>query len=150
MHSSSHTMFTRLALLLLLVLPIASCSNSADSFPRVANPPDFDFVDGQELRTGMHQLAFELQRLDLALMSLDDGNPAYQSGVITNLRNIERIAGFLRSGDISSRHPFLRSDMDRFLLDVRRAREDAERGTPRYYMAGRVSGACVNCHRANE
>jgi hypothetical protein len=132
------------------VATLSACSSSDDSFPRIANPPNFDFADGDELRSGMHQLAFELQKLDMSLLTADDSNPVFQQGVVTSLNNIERIAGRLRSGDISARHPFLRDDMDRFLSNVRRAREEAARSAPRYYMAGRVSGGCVSCHRANE
>lgn len=54
------------------MLFLTACTNSADSFPRVANPPEFDFIDGQNLRTGMHQLVFELQKLDLMLLSEND------------------------------------------------------------------------------
>ncbi|MBT4582884.1 MAG: hypothetical protein HOD07_12530, partial [Gammaproteobacteria bacterium] len=108
-----------------------------------------DYADGEELRSRMHQLAWELQQLDLALVTELDNNPAFQREVTDTLSNIERIAGYLQSGDISSRHTFLEDGMDRFLTDVRRARTDATLGSPRYYMAGRISGACVNCHNAN-
>ena len=87
--------------------------------------------------------------MDLALSTEIDGNPAFRQEVIDNLSNIERIGGYLQSGDLSSRHTFLQDGMNRFLTDVRRARTDATLGTPRYYMAGRISGACVNCHNAN-
>ncbi|MDG2338138.1 MAG: hypothetical protein P8N94_09145 [Gammaproteobacteria bacterium] len=40
-------------------------------------------------------------------------------------------------------------DMDRFLSDVRRAKMDAERNVPRYYMAGRISRGCINSHSQN-
>lgn len=136
--------------LLVVMLVLAACSNSGNGFPGIANPPNFDFADGEELRSGMHQLAYELQKLDIVLMADTDNRPDYQQSVISSLQNIERIAGSIREGDISARHPFLRGDMDRFLADVSRARADASRGSSRYYMAGRVSGACVTCHRAND
>jgi len=137
-------------LALAAVLFLTGCTNSADSFPRVANPPEFDFADGDELRSGMHQLAFELQKLDLMLLSENDDLANDSQNVVTSLRNIERIAGTLREGDINSQHPFLRRDMDIFLADVARAREDAMRGQTSFYLAGRVSGSCVSCHRAND
>lgn len=66
-----------------------------------------------------------------------------------SLENIERIGGLLHDGDMSMRHVFLRDDMENFLLTVRTARMGAEANPPRYYQAGRVSGACLNCHRIN-
>lgn len=132
------------------MLLLTTCTNSADGFPRVANPPEFDFVDGEELRSGMHQLAFELQKLDLMLLSENDDVPNDSQNVVASLRNIERIAQTIREGDINSQHPFLRRDMDMFLSDVVRAREDAMRGQTSFYLAGRVSGSCVSCHRAND
>lgn len=149
MKCSLQKSFSAVALLAAMFF-LAACSSSGDGFPRIANPPNFDFADGEELRSGMHQLAYELQRLDIVLMADSDNRPDYQQSVISSLQNIERIAGSIREGDISARHPFLRSDMDKFLADVTRAREDATRGSSRYYMAGRVSGACVTCHRAND
>lgn len=130
-------------------LTMTACTSGDGAFPQIANPPPFDYADGEELRSGMHQLAFELQRLDAALMTQDMQDTSSNSQVVEILRNIERIAGRLREGDMSSRHTFLQDDMANFLATVNRARMNAEANPGRYYMAGRVSGACVNCHRAN-
>ena len=139
----------RFLAMLTLGLTISACSSGDGMFPQIANPPPFDYADGEELRSGMHQLAFELQRLDAALLPMDAQDTSTQSQVIDSLRNIERIAGRLREGDMSSRHTFLRDDMGNFLATVTRARMNAEANPGRYYMAGRVSGACVNCHQSN-
>lgn len=142
--------FFRLPLLLVVLFAISACSNGAGGFPVVASPPDFDILDGEELRSGMHQLAFELQKLDLALLSEADGRPEFRQGVVTSLTNIERIGGLLGATDLSSKHPFLRNDMRKFLADVAKAREEASRSSTRYYMAGRIAASCINCHRAND
>jgi len=128
---------------------LTACSVNGNSFPQIANSPPFDYADGDELRSRMHQLAWELQQLDLTLATQVDNSPTLRQEVVDNLSNIERIAGYLQSGDLSSRHTFLQNGMDRFLADVGKARIDATLGTPRYYMAGRISGSCVNCHNAN-
>lgn len=137
--------FIPIAALSLLV----GCSSNSDSFPQIANPPPFDYVDGEELRSSMHQLAFELQKLDMSLLDAYVDQPSFQREIVTSIRNIERIGGYIQETDLATRHPFLVDDMDRFLADVSRARMDAERGVPRYYMAGRISGGCINCHREN-
>lgn len=126
-----------------------ACSSGGGSFPQIASPPPFDYADGEELRTHMHQLAFELQRLDTVLMLESSGGFVTQEEVVENLRNIERIGEYLRDGDMSTRHGFLRDDMSNFIFTVSRARMGAEDNPPRFYAAGRVSGACLNCHRKN-
>jgi len=140
---------SRFALIIIATLTLLGCNTASDSFPQIANPPPFDFADGEELRSGMHQLAFELQRLDMSLAEAYVDQPSFQREIVEGIRNIERIASYVRESDLSVRHPFLVGDMDRFLSDVRRARMDAERGVPRYYMAGRISGSCITCHRQN-
>jgi len=131
----------------LMCLPLAGCETNNGSFPQVANPPAFDYADGEELRTGMHQLAFALQRLDSTLSAEYEESPLFQQSVIDSLSEIERIGKSLRLGDISSKHEFLAEGMDEFLSDVDRAKWYVEK--KRYYMAGRVTGACISCHKAN-
>ena len=131
----------------LLCLLLASCSDNEGAYPHMTNPPPFDYADGEELRSRMHQLAFALQRLNRDLATHYDERPPFQQSVVSNLRDIERIGETLQFGDLNSKHPFLADGMDRFLDDVRRAQRDASRS--RYYMAGRIAGACVSCHIAN-
>ncbi len=147
MHDRNHGTLFQTLLIVVAVLLLGSCSSNPDGFPQIASPPPFDYADGDELRSRMHQLAFELQQLDMSLAAEYDDRPSFQQEVVSSLQNIERIGGYLQSGDLSSRHPFLQDDMARFLRDVTKAKDDASRNSPRYYMAGRVSGGCINCHR---
>lgn len=128
---------------------LTSCSGNEGSFPQIANPPPFDYVDGEELRSGMHQLAFALQRLDLVLANEDgyEPSPGLQRSVLETLGDIKREGDNLQSSDLKNNHPFLADGMGRFLSDVERAQFDAKR--ERYYMAGKISGSCMSCHRAN-
>jgi hypothetical protein len=132
----------------LVLTTTVACSNGG-GFPQIANPPPFDFIDGANLRSRMHQLAFEVQRLDIALMAGEDNNNFSQPQIVESLRNIERLAGVIRSEELSVRHTFLQDDMSRFISTVSRARMSAEGTPPRYSEANRVTGACVNCHQIN-
>lgn len=129
-----------------LLLGLASCGASDTGFPPIGNPPAFDYADGDELRSTMHRLAFELQQLDLAMIGEDYRDTMFQQQIVNHLENIERFGADLRQGDLASRHQFLLSGMNDFLNNVERARMNAEANPPRYYLAGRVSGSCVNCH----
>jgi hypothetical protein len=149
--SNIFTAGRRLSALLALAI-LSGCSNSGggSDFPGIGNPPDFDYAGGAELRSQMHRLAFELQQLDMALVAETSGmetDRGTQDEIVSHLRDIERIGNDLREGDMSTSHSFLRNDMGNFLSTVNRARRAAENNPPGYYMAGRVSGACVNCHQ---
>lgn len=128
-------------------LMLAGCESTGGGFPEVASPPPFDYADGEELRSGMHQLAYALQRLDRALSAEYEEGPRFQQSVMDRLDRIERIGESLRDGDIRSKHAFLAEGMDDFLSDVEQAKWYAEKR--RYYMAGRITGACISCHTAN-
>ena len=145
--SRSRSLTFRDAATFCILAAIGGCNSYEGPFPAVANPPPFDYIDGEELRSGMHELAYQLQQLDMTLMTAYIDEPSFQRDIVDKIRNIERIAGHLVETDLSVRHPFLMDDMDRFLSDVNRARIDAERGIPRYYMTGRISGGCITCHK---
>ena len=132
----------------LVTFGLSACSSSNGDFPPIANPPPFDYADGEELRSGMHQLAYELLQLDLVMISDDNRDARFQRDVIAVLENIERIGGRIRQTELSSRHRFLLDDMTQFLSSVSRAKRSAQGSPPRYYLTGQVSGACMNCHRS--
>jgi hypothetical protein len=155
MNSRIYRIFSQSLIVIVATFTLAACSSNGGSFPQVANPPPydyvkgppFDYVDGEELRSRMQQLAYALQKLDRALATEEDERPSFQQSVVDQLRNIEHIGERLQSGDLSSKHQFLADNMDRFLADVGSARTHASLSSPRYYMAGRIAGACINCHK---
>jgi hypothetical protein len=129
------------------VLTIGACSDPGAMIRKATYPPDFKYVSGQELRSRMNQLAYQVQLLDGALA--DSSNPAQRQEVLDTLRNIERIGVSLRAGEAGSNHPFLKDFMGNFVSDVSQARLAVSMDPPRYYIAGRVAGGCVNCHKVN-
>jgi len=144
-------MFSSVFLVIIAQLLLSSCNgDNRDGFPQVASPPPFDYENGEELRSEMHQLAFAMLRLDDALSDEDELEEIEQGEVVENLRRIRRIGEDLKVNDIRSAHPYLADDMYKFLIDVDQAILYASMRSPRYYMAGRVSGSCVACHRAND
>ena len=76
---------------LIAVFSLAGCSANSDDFPQIANPPPFDYVDGELLRSNMHQLAFELKQLDMALLDPYVDRPSFQHQIVHSIQNIERI-----------------------------------------------------------
>jgi hypothetical protein len=139
----------RAILLFSTVLAIGGCSDFAAVVRKATYPPDFKYVTGQELRSRMDQMAFQLQLLDQALAENNSERSVQQQQVLGSLRNIERIASSLQAGEAGSSHPFLQDFMKEFVADVAQARNTAALDPPRYYFAGRIAGGCVNCHKVN-
>lgn len=131
------------------ILLLSACSNEfAAKVRKVTYPPDFKYVSGQELRSNMHNLAYQLQLLDKALANTDSGQAAQQQ-VMDRLFKIEQAAASLQAGAAGASHPFLQDFMRNFVNQVGEARVAASLEPPRYYLAGKVSGGCVNCHKVN-
>ena len=138
----------RVIVLSATIMLFSGCSDFAGAVRKITYPPDFKYVTGQELRSRMEQMAFQLQLLDQALTGSNTGQPAQQQ-VLGSLRNIERISANLQAGEAGSSHPFLQDFMTEFVADVERARNAAALDPPSYYFAGRLAGGCVNCHKVN-
>lgn len=128
---------------------LAACSSDfAATVRSVTYPPDFVYVSGDQLRTRMSNLGSRLAQLDNALVENELRQPD-QEEVLALLRDIEEIGSRLQAGEAGASHPFLEDEMPRFVNDIARARMAASLDPPQYYLAGRVAGSCVNCHRVN-
>jgi hypothetical protein len=143
--------FTFITTLLLMgILSMTGCSSEfAAAVRKVTYPPDFKYVTADELRSNMHKLAFELQQLDAALLQTNNAGLEQQKQVLQNLNNIQKLATGLHAGDAGASHPFLEDGMGEFITRVQEAKVAASLEQPRYYLAGQVSGGCVNCHKIN-
>ena len=130
-------------------LATSGCSDFTATVRKVTYPPDFNYVSGQELRSRMNRLAFELQQLDNMLAENNTEQSTQQQRVLDTLLNIERIGTKLQAGEAGSNHPFLQDFIKDFVINVEQARDAASLNPPSYYFAGRVAGGCVNCHKVN-
>ena len=143
-----HRLLRLLPVALLALIPMACNSDFAAAVRRVTYPPDFVYVTEAELRGNMGRLGNQLALLENALVASYDREPVQQE-VIDILTRIGQIGSGLQAGEAGANHPFLEDEMPRFVRDVSRARLAAMMDPPQYYLAGRVAGACTNCHRAN-
>lgn len=128
-------------------------SKMAASLRKVTYPPDFKYVEPSKLRSEMGLLAQQMRVLDFALDQQHEQNSEgfinQREQVLSALHNIEQIASGLRAGDAGASHPFLQDFMRDFVSKVDNARIAASLEKPSYYLAGKVSGACTNCHNVN-
>ncbi|MFA3791091.1 hypothetical protein AB6T38_08225 [Aliiglaciecola sp. SL4] len=143
-----------ISLLFLGVMLIQGCSSQmAANLRKVTYPPDFKYVEPSQLRSDMDRLAQQMRILEFALSQQHEpqsvGFAKQQQQVLTTLQKIEKIASGLRAGDAGASHPFLQDYMRDFVSKVDNARVAASLEKPSYYLAGKVSGACTNCHSVN-
>lgn len=135
--------------LISVIVAIGGCGDVAPAVRKLTYPPDFQYLSGQELRTRMAELAYQLQLLDQALAPGPAEQLAQQQQVVQTLSNIERIGASLQPGEAGSTHAHLKDFMAAFRSNVRQARDAASMDPPQYYLAGTVAGGCINCHRVN-
>lgn len=136
---------SRMIFFLVVAFASSGCSDMAEMVRKLTYPPDFNYVSDEEFRSSMNRLAYQVQLLDMTL----SGDDIQQGQVKELLRNIEKTGSGLQAGDAGSNHPAMEVFIDGFMNNVERARNAVNMDPPNYYLAGRVSGACANCHKVN-
>ncbi len=128
---------------------LSACSSEfAAAVRQVTYPPDFVYVSDEQLRSNMDRLGNYLAQLDDALVQSETRQPI-QEEVVIILTRIGQISASMQAGESGASHAFLEDEMPVFTTEISRARRAAMMDPPQYYLAGRVSGACLNCHRVN-
>jgi hypothetical protein len=136
---------TSSAVALILCGLIAGCADLARWTRQYTYPPDFRYIERDQLRSTMRQLAYHVRELDREIHSAAAGERQHKSilehldGMETATRNLD-IAGW------PTNHPLIEMNMPKFRRDIRLAREAAERIPPSYALAHSLTGACVYCH----
>jgi hypothetical protein len=133
---------------------LVGCSNQfAASLRKVTYPPEFKYTVKNELRSDMGELAQQVRILDQALYEQHDktdvNKEQQRQQVLVALQKISNIAAKLEATKSGANHPFMQNYMQDFIAKVDQARVAASLQQPRYYFAGKVSGACTNCHVIN-
>lgn len=153
MTASHKTFFMGISSVLLGFLLVGCSAKMAENVRKVTYPPEFRYIEPQELRSDMARLAQHLRTLELAMMQNPEKQreePGLQrQKVLMSLNNIEKVASRLQAGDAGSSHPFMQDYMQDFVRIVGEAKIAASLPQPRYYFAGQVAGGCANCHKIN-
>ncbi|NKB33466.1 MAG: hypothetical protein GKR91_10250 [Pseudomonadales bacterium] len=132
-----------------IAFTFTACSdNSGTTAGQNASPPDFAYGENSELRSNMDELGFQLALLDRELRE-NEFNQIDQPEVVSILQQMEMAASSFQAEDAGEGHDFLQEDLAAFLDSITAARVAAAERPPRYYLAGRVAGGCVNCHDVN-
>lgn len=135
----------RSVLIMLAVLQLSGCADLARWVRQYTYPPEFRYIERDEVRGAMRQLASHAHQLN-RLMRADDGPQVHRAEMIGHLRAMEVAAESLDSSGWPTNHPMIDMNLPSLRRDLKFAREAMEREPPNFLLAGPVAGACVYCH----
>ena len=135
----------RLALAALIALALMGCADFARWVRQYTYPPEFRYLEGDEVRSTMRQLAFHSRELN-RLIHASEGPQKQRNEMITHLRAMEEAAEKLDQSGWPTNHPLIDMNLPSLRRDIKFAREAIEREPPNFLLAGPVTGACVYCH----
>jgi hypothetical protein len=108
-------------------------------------PPDFRYIERDQLRSAMGQLAQQVRELDEHIQAPAEPDQ-HRKDIIEHLTGMDAAVRVLDSSGWPSNHPLIDMNLRKFRQDIRRAREAVERDPPNYALTYSVTGACVYCH----
>lgn len=112
---------------------------------RVTYPPDFRYVERQEIQGAMWQMALAARELNEFIVA--EGGPSrHRDEILGRLQAMEAAASTLERDGRPTNHPMLEWHLPRLLRDIGAARTAVEREPPSFLLAATVAGTCLPCH----
>lgn len=131
----------------LFILQLMGCADFARWVRQYTYPPEFHYVERDEIRSAMTRLGFHSRALNQLLRSSDDVE-TNRSEIVAHLKAMDEAAEKLDQSGLPSNHPLIDMNLPRLRRDLKFAQEAIEREPPNFLPAGSVTGACVYCHAA--
>ena len=135
----------RWAFVILIGSQLLGCADVARWVRQYTYPPEFRYVERDEVRSTMRQLAFHSRELNELIQS-GDGTQQRRNEILMHLRAMEEAAEKLDQSGWPTNHPLVDVNLPNFRRDLKFAREAIEREPPNFPFVGPVTGACVYCH----
>jgi ABC-type enterochelin transport system permease subunit len=114
---------------------------------KVTYPPNFVYLEDRQVVSAMADLNVDMWRIDDIIANSETILPYQREEIIQLLQHMEDIADKLGAGTTVTNHLLIDENIDLFKDDVRNARKYVQGEPPTYYLAGRLSGSCMACHR---
>jgi hypothetical protein len=128
-----------------MAVQLSACSDLARWVRQYTYPPEFRYIERDEVRSTMRELAAHARRVD-ELMLVEDAPQEHRGEIIEHLRAMEQATEKLDQSGWPTNHPKVEMNLPTFRRDVKFAREAVEREPPNYLLAATVTQACVLCH----
>jgi hypothetical protein len=137
-------------MLLLISLAIftgyaCGCADFARWMRQYTYPPDFRYIERDQLRSAMWQLARHVRELDQHIQAPSEPEQ-HRQDILEHLAGMDAAVRMLDSSGWPSNHPLIDMNLPKFRQDIRLAREAVERDPPNYRLTYLLTGACVYCH----
>ena len=132
---------------LLFILQLSGCADFARWVRQYTYPPEFHYLERDEIRSAMARLGFHSRALNQLLRSSADLE-ANRSDIIAHLKAMDEAAEKLDQSGLPSNHPLIDMNLPRLRRDIKLAVEAIEREPSNFLLAGQVTGACLYCHGA--
>ena len=132
-------------LLIVIAVQLSGCSDLARWVRQYTYPPEFRYVDRDEVRGTMRVLAAHAREVN-QMMRQDDAPQEHREEIVGHLRAMEQAAEKLDQSGWPTNHSQVEMNLPTFRRDLKFAREAIEREPPNFLVAGPVTGACVQCH----
>jgi hypothetical protein len=137
-----------LVILFIFSAQLGACADFARWLRQYTYPPDFRYIERDQLRTVMGQLAAHVREISQHIHSPADADQ-HRKDIIEHLTGMESAIQTLDKSGWPSNHPLIDKNLPRFRQDLRQARLAVERDPPNYLLTHEVVGACVYCHGAH-
>jgi len=125
---------------------VGACSDVPAALRRHTYPPNFKYIDREQLQSTMWQLADTVHTLDRLMREPGPIDPTRRAQVRRLLGTMIADTHTLQAQGRPTNHPLLSENMEGFERDVAQALAGVEAEPPNYYLVGTVSGACLTCH----
>lgn len=135
----------RFVLVIFAALHLSGCADVARWVRQYTYPPEFRYVEHDEVRATMRELAAHSRQLN-QLLHQDEAPRQHRGEIIEHLRAMEQAAEKLDQSGWPTIHPKVDMNLPTFRRDLKFAREAIEREPPNFLLASPVTGACAYCH----
>jgi hypothetical protein len=139
---------TRLLPIAAALIAFTGCADVGKTMRKITYPPDFTYLQHEDVESAMWRLAAGVRELDQTLRDKSIGEPAKRERILEVLERMQRASADLDAQGGASNHPLLDRKLPRLGADISAARLAATGEPPSYELSAAVSGACIYCHAA--
>lgn len=130
-----------------LVVIIATSVVACAQIRKLTYPPDFTYLEKQEVEGLMQKMSEGIGRLDQLVAEASTSDVARQNNIINELSSLERIATRLSGGHKQTNQIVINDHIEKFISEVSSAKLLASTSPPNYYKAREITNSCQECHQ---
>lgn len=141
----------RVFFIIILIFLLSGCQKGVlETVRKATYPPDFNYISKEKLTDTMQSFAWYTTLLDNTLRNTSSVTRDQRLSAITILEKMEKLSLDLGNEELTSNHDIVSFNIDQFRQRIIIARKGLLQNPPNYYLAGSVSGYCLNCHAINK